>query len=28
LPSLAMLLLFSGHNRRSRMRRVPGALAR
>jgi hypothetical protein len=26
LPSLAMLLLFSGHHRRSRRREVPGAL--
>ena len=28
VPSLAMLLLFSSHNRRSRYRRVPGALTR
>jgi hypothetical protein len=28
VPSLAMLLLFTGHNRRSRQRRVPGALSR
>jgi hypothetical protein len=28
LPSLAMLMLFSGHHRRSRMRRVPGDLSR
>jgi hypothetical protein len=28
VPSLVMLLLFSGHNRRSRRRRVPGALSR
>ena len=28
VPSLAMLLLFSGKNRRSRLRRVPGALSR
>ena len=28
VPSLAMLLLFSNHNRRSRYRRVPGALTR
>jgi len=27
LPSLAMLLLFTGHNRRSRVRRVKGALS-
>jgi len=28
LPSLAMFLLFTGRNRRSRMRRVNGDLAR
>jgi hypothetical protein len=28
VPSLAMFLLFSGKNRRSRLRRVPGALTR
>jgi hypothetical protein len=28
VPSLAMFLLFSGRNRRSRLRRVPGALTR
>ena len=28
VPSLAMLLLFSSHNRRSRYRRIPGALTR
>jgi hypothetical protein len=27
VPSLAMLLLFSGHNRRSRRRKVAGALS-